>query len=285
MDDAEGLRVDPRRPGLRHRGHAYRAGLRPLAAVRLQAGSGAAAGRRDRVGTLERRRRDVHEAGRVARVPALGHERRHARPRRQRDRPLPGVPGGRGTLGGCSGPEPRADARDCGDGPLACDSGYVFGRVDSSPRNAADPVAGQGDEAYVVIEATVPGTQRPSGTSYNTLEDGVASQGSIYFTKTENAGATWTRSCGSTRRPAATSSTRTSTRTAAGSTRCGRTRARRRRRGRTARGSRCRSRTSGCPRTRRVRSRVGRASRRSTPLQPRPAAPGRRRRPRPSRTS
>jgi hypothetical protein len=97
-----------------------------------------------------------------------------------------------GTLGGCSGPEPRADARDCGDGPFACDSGYVFGRVDSSPRNAADPVGGEGDEAYVVIEATVPGTQRPSGTSYNTLEEGVASQGSIYFTKTENGGATWT---------------------------------------------------------------------------------------------
>ncbi len=128
-----------------------------------------------------------------ARIPALGHERRHARPRSPTGSPLPGVPGGGdGTLGGCSGPEPRADARDCGDGPLACDSGYVFGRVDSSPRNAADPVAGQGDEAYVVIEATVPGTQRPSGTSYNTLEEGVASQGSIYFTKTENAGATWT---------------------------------------------------------------------------------------------
>ena len=163
-----------------------------------------------------------------------------------------------GTLGGCSGPEPRADARDCGDGPLACDSGYVFGRVDSSPRNAADPVAGQGDEAYVVIEATVPGTQRPSGTSYNTLEDGVASQGSIYFTKTENAGATWTPlvridpqargnqfypdiDANAGRLHALWQDTRASTR-----------------RGRTARGSPCRSRTSGCPRTRRVRSRVAR---------------------------
>jgi hypothetical protein len=96
-----------------------------------------------------------------------------------------------GTLGGCEGPEPRQSVRDCGDGPFVCQSGYVFGRVDSSPRNAADPVAGEGDELYIVVEATVDGTQRPSQTTYGTVESGVASQGSIYFTKTENGGSTW----------------------------------------------------------------------------------------------
>ena len=96
------------------------------------------------------------------------------------------------SLGGCeSGAEPEADSRDCGDGPLACRSGYVFGRVDSGPRNAADPVAGEGDELYVVVEATVPGTERPSGTSYGTVQEGVASQGAIWFTKTEDGGVTW----------------------------------------------------------------------------------------------
>src|SRR4029453_12189937 len=73
-----------------------------------------------------------------------------------------------------------------------CRSGYVFGRVDSSPRNAADPVAGEGDELYIVVEATVPGTQRPSLTTYGTVDEGIASQASIYFTKTENGGASWT---------------------------------------------------------------------------------------------
>ncbi len=96
-----------------------------------------------------------------------------------------------GTLGGCEGPEPKQSARDCGDGPFVCQTGYVFGRVNSAPRNAADPVAGEGDELYVVVEATVPGTERPTGTTYGTIVPGTASQGSIYFTKTENAGRTW----------------------------------------------------------------------------------------------
>ena len=37
----------------------------------------------------------------------------------------------------------------------------------------------------------VPGTQRPTGTTYGTIVPGTASQGSIYFTKTENGGRTW----------------------------------------------------------------------------------------------
>ncbi len=98
-----------------------------------------------------------------------------------------------GTLGGCEGPEPKASARDCGDGPLACQTGYVFGRVNSAPRNAADPSAGaDADSFYVVIEATVDGTQTPTGNTYETVSDGVASQSSIYFTKTTNGGASWT---------------------------------------------------------------------------------------------
>jgi len=102
--------------------------------------------------------------------------------------------GGDFTLGACESPEPRATARDCGDGALACQSGYVFGRVDSSPRNAADPVGppSSADDFYIVVEATVPGTQRPSLTSYGTVTSGVASQASVYFTKSENGGASWT---------------------------------------------------------------------------------------------
>jgi hypothetical protein len=99
--------------------------------------------------------------------------------------------GGDFTLGACASPAPQNDARDCGDGPFVCQTGYVFGRVNSAPRNAADPVAGEGDELYIVIEATVPGTERSTGTSYGTIDSGTASQASIYFTKTEDGGATW----------------------------------------------------------------------------------------------
>jgi hypothetical protein len=94
-------------------------------------------------------------------------------------------------LDACADPGPEAAAGDCGDGPFVCGSGYVFGRGGSTPRNAADPVAGQGDELYVVVDASVPGTERPTGTTYGTLESGIATQESVYFTKTENGGATW----------------------------------------------------------------------------------------------
>jgi hypothetical protein len=97
-----------------------------------------------------------------------------------------------GTLGGCEGPEPKQSARDCGDGPFVCQTGYVFGRVNSAPRNAADPTAaGDPDALYVVIEATVPGTERPTGTTYGTIVPGTASQSSIFFTSTTNGGRTW----------------------------------------------------------------------------------------------
>jgi len=94
-------------------------------------------------------------------------------------------------LDACSGPEPEQATGNCGDGPLICQSGYVFGRDGSSPRNAADPTAGEGDELYVVVEATVPGTERDSGSTYGTIDPGTASQAAIYFTKTENGGRTW----------------------------------------------------------------------------------------------
>lgn len=84
-----------------------------------------------------------------------------------------------------------ARRRDCGDGPQACQSGYVFGRADSGPRITADPVGGEGDEAYVVVEATVPDTQTATGSTYGTVANGVGSQGSIYFARTTNGGATW----------------------------------------------------------------------------------------------
>ena len=96
------------------------------------------------------------------------------------------------TLSGCRSPEPRFHARDCGDGPFVCDSGYVFHRSASQVRITSDPTpTGDPDAAYLVYDATVPGTQTPTGTSYGTIEAGIGSKAAIYFIKTTNGGATW----------------------------------------------------------------------------------------------
>jgi hypothetical protein len=98
------------------------------------------------------------------------------------------------TPGACRSPEPRNDARDCGDGPFACQTGYVFHRAASQVRITADPrPTGNPDAVYVVYDATVPGSETPTGTSYGTLGvSGTGSQAAIYFIKTTNGGGSWT---------------------------------------------------------------------------------------------
>lgn len=99
---------------------------------------------------------------------------------------------GDGTLGGCASPEPRATARDCGDGALACDSGYVFFRANTQVRITADPTAaGDADEVFVVVDASVPGSEVPTGTTYGTVSPGTGSQASVYFLKSTDGGASW----------------------------------------------------------------------------------------------
>src|SRR5919106_170683 len=96
------------------------------------------------------------------------------------------------TLGACRAPEPAFHARDCGDGALACTSGYVFARSASQVRITADPTpSGNPNAAYVVYDASVPGSQTPTGTSYGSIEAGIGSQASIYFIKTTNGGGSW----------------------------------------------------------------------------------------------
>jgi hypothetical protein len=95
--------------------------------------------------------------------------------------------------GGCASPEPRAFARDCGDGPLACDSGYVFHRANTQVRLTADPTAaGNPNAVYLVYDGSVPGSQTPTGTTYGTVGGGTGTQASVYFTRTTNGGGTWT---------------------------------------------------------------------------------------------
>ncbi len=59
------------------------------------------------------------------------------------------------------------DSRDCGDGPFACRSGYVFFRHDSQPRITADPKDPTGT-VYLSYDAIKPGTTVASTSTYNT---------------------------------------------------------------------------------------------------------------------
>lgn len=96
-----------------------------------------------------------------------------------------------------SEPTAAGNARDCGSGPLACESGFTFFRHDSQPRITADP-SGDPGTAYMVYDATVPASEVRSTSTYNTAPvapDGtlMVGQGSIYLTKTTDAGRTWSQ--------------------------------------------------------------------------------------------
>jgi hypothetical protein len=84
-----------------------------------------------------------------------------------------------------AGEESVGDSRDCGSGPFACQSGFVFFRHDSQPRITADPKAAN-QNVYLVYDATIPGTEQASQTTYNTADPlGTTlrvGQGAIYFT-------------------------------------------------------------------------------------------------------
>jgi hypothetical protein len=85
-----------------------------------------------------------------------------------------------------AGEESTGDSRDCGSGPFACQSGFVFFRHDSQPRITADPKAVD-QTVYLVYDAIVPGTEAASATTYNTADPAGGNlrvgQGAIYFSR------------------------------------------------------------------------------------------------------
>ncbi|MDP9181690.1 MAG: glycoside hydrolase [Actinomycetota bacterium] len=90
--------------------------------------------------------------------------------------------------------EASGDSRDCGSGPFACQSGFVFFRHDSQVRVTADP-SGDPRTVYAVFDATKPGAVASTST-YNTApigSDGTlkVGQGAVYLTKTTDGGASW----------------------------------------------------------------------------------------------
>lgn len=82
---------------------------------------------------------------------------------------------------------PLALARDCGDFSDACESGYTFFRRGTSAQSKADQRDRNCECLYIVYDATVPGTQVASGTSYGSISPGLASQSGVYFVRYDGA--------------------------------------------------------------------------------------------------
>ena len=92
-------------------------------------------------------------------------------------------------------PSSAGNARDCGSGPYACVSGFVFFRHDSQPRLTADP-KGDPNTLYMVYDATRPETEVASTSTYNTAPVAAngtkrVGQGAIFITKSTNGGGSW----------------------------------------------------------------------------------------------
>ena len=79
-------------------------------------------------------------------------------------------------------------SRDCGDFADACASGYTFFRRDTQERATADQFdTVHPDRLYVVYDATKPGTEAPTGTTYYTTRPGFGGQAGIFFIRVNGA--------------------------------------------------------------------------------------------------
>ncbi len=79
------------------------------------------------------------------------------------------------------------DARDCGDSDSECQSGYTFFRRSTTTRSTADQYDANSEWIYIVYDATKPGTEVDTGTTYGSLESGHGSQSGAYFLRYNGA--------------------------------------------------------------------------------------------------
>ena len=78
-------------------------------------------------------------------------------------------------------------ARDCGDFADHCLSGYTFFRRDTQVRSTADQLDETREWIYIVYDATKPGTQAATGTTYGSVEPGVGGQAGTFFLRYDGA--------------------------------------------------------------------------------------------------
>jgi len=82
---------------------------------------------------------------------------------------------------------PSDRARDCGDFADACTSGYTFFRRDTQVRSTADQADAAHEWIYMVYDATKPGTEVATGTTYGTDGRGVGGQAGTFFLRYDGA--------------------------------------------------------------------------------------------------
>lgn len=105
-------------------------------------------------------------------------------PQSQRDDPhFFGEPGTEGAA---------TTARDCGDFSDACASGFTFFRRDTQIRSTADQLDAAHEWIYIVYDATKPGTEAPTGSTYHTTEPGMGGQAATFFLRYDGANGTHT---------------------------------------------------------------------------------------------
>ena len=78
-------------------------------------------------------------------------------------------------------------ARDGGDLGNGVQSGYTFFRRDTQVRAAADASVAGDENVYMVFDATKPGTEVDTGTTYGSMTPGKGSQSGIYFVRLNGA--------------------------------------------------------------------------------------------------
>jgi hypothetical protein len=83
-------------------------------------------------------------------------------------------------------------ARDCGDFADHCRSGYTFFRRGTSTRSTADQYDAAHEWIYIVFDASKPGSEVDTGTTYGSLGSGRGSQSAAYFLRYDGASGTAT---------------------------------------------------------------------------------------------
>src|SRR3954447_26597727 len=104
-----------------------------------------------------------------------------AMPQPQSQRDDPGFFGEPGTEGAAT------TARDCGDFSDACASGFTFFRRDTQVRSTADQLDALHEWVYIVYDATKPGTEAATGSTYHTTEPGKGGQATTFFLRYNGA--------------------------------------------------------------------------------------------------
>lgn len=83
-------------------------------------------------------------------------------------------------------------ARDCGDFADHCQSGYTFFRRGTTTRSTADQFDTTHEWVYVVYDASRPGTEVDTGTTYGSIASGRGSQSAAFFLRYDGATGTHT---------------------------------------------------------------------------------------------